>query len=165
MIRRVTIQDRESDFLLVDHFLQRLMPARSLRTAFDIGIIDQLACMGLATSQQLATHSSLDLTAVDLLFTGLVAADVAEYLPECDDAWQLTTRFRRALRYRDLLETKLDLALSVVVDLADRYELLLTDPDTFFRTAHKACSQVGILARCPKPSSDRRVALRDLVFI
>lgn len=146
MIRRILSAEREDGYLVVDQYLRSLLPARALRSAFDSGLIDRLAQDGTVSTSQLADRTSLDPMAVELVLAALTSAQVVASPTAAPNQWSLTDGFRRALRYRDLLEAKLDFALLVVPDLADRFDDLLVDRASFLQ--HSRLMQLFAYDRC-----------------
>ena len=120
-------------YLDVDRFLETIVDARALATAFDLGLIDAVAD-GPATRAALATRLGIEASGLDLLLdllaaSGVIADDAGARAPE---TVRLSERFEATLRYRELLEAKLDLLLSVAVpDLLLGFTDLVTDVPRF----------------------------------
>ncbi len=121
-----------TDFLIVDEFLQTLPEARALKTAFELGIIARLQAQGRGASAALARLVGLDEAAMRLLLDLLVANGVVQ---ERGGDVMLADRFLRALRYRDLLEVRLDYVGHVLRDFAEGFTTLLRDPAGFQQSA------------------------------
>lgn len=116
------------EFLVVDGFLTTFVDARSLKTAFELGLIDRLVEHGSGSVEALARMLGADQQGMRLLLDLLTANDVVR---EARGDVRLTDRFKNALRYRDLLEIKLDYAGFVIGDFADHFTTLIQNGDTF----------------------------------
>jgi len=95
------------EFLIVDEFLKNLVDARALKTAFELGLVDRLVEHRSGSSEALGRAVGTDRQGMRFLLDLLRANGVVE---ERSGDVRLTRRFQLALRYRDLLETKLDYA-------------------------------------------------------
>ncbi len=120
------------EFLIVDGFLDTLVHVRVLKTAFELGLIDRLDRHGSGSAQALGQMVGLDGPGAQLLFGLLVEAGVIE---ERRGDVRMTKRFRAALCYRDLLETKLEYAGFVIGDFANHFTSLLQGGGDFMREA------------------------------
>jgi len=118
----------ELDFLIVDSFLRTLVDARALRTAFELGLVDRLLEQRSGSVEALGRALGLDAAGLRLLLDLLAANGVIE---ERAGDLRFTRRFQEALRYRDLLETKLDFAGFSINDFADLFTALVRDPKGF----------------------------------
>lgn len=124
--------DLSLDFLIVDEFLRSLVDARALKTAFDLGVVDRLVAQRAGSAEALWRMLGLDEAGGRFLLELLVAGNVVELH---DGDVRLTRRFRAALAYRDLLETKLDYAGFTITDFADLFTLLVRNPSGFMGQA------------------------------
>jgi SAM-dependent methyltransferase len=115
------------DYLCVDGFLRTLIDARTLKTAFEIGLIDLLSERPLAAAEAERTFG-LDAAGSRLLRDLLATNHVLE--PR-EDLFKLDERFVQALHYRDLMEAKLDFAGFTLNDFADLFTTLIRDPRSF----------------------------------
>lgn len=115
------------DYLCVDGYLRTLVDARVLRTGFEVGLIDLLLERPCARSEA-ERMLGLDAAGAGLLAQLLAANGV---VTEWDGVLRLDERFRGALRYRDLLEAKLDFAGFTINDFADLFTTLIRDPRGF----------------------------------
>jgi SAM-dependent methyltransferase len=115
----------ELDFLIVDEFLRTLVDARALKTAFELRLVDALIERGAASTAWLGHAAGVDEKGLGFLLALLEANGVIE--KRRTDV-TLSARFTRALRYRDLLETKLDFAGFTMNDFADLFTGLVKDP-------------------------------------
>lgn len=122
-----------TDYLVVDEFLRSLIDVRALKTAFELGLIDRLAETRTGGSiAGLGRAVGADAAGLRLLLDLLSTAGVVE---ERDGDVRLSRRFRTALRYRDLLETKLDFVGVVLNDFADLFTALVRTPGEFMGQA------------------------------
>ena len=120
-----------TQYLCVDDFLATLSASRSLKSGFELGIIDQLISQPLSFAR-LEAVARCPSGSLRLILQLLVADGV---LAEMADEYALTDRFRNTLGFRDLLEAKLDFALAVAPDFAERFTLLLQDTQEFLKQA------------------------------
>jgi hypothetical protein len=127
-----TGRSRTLDFLIVDEFLRTLVDARALKTAFELGIIDRLAEQRTGSVEALGRIVRADRQGIRFLFDLLAANGVIE---EHAGNVRFTRRFTHALRYRDLLEAKLDFAGFTINDFADLFTSLIRDPNSFMGRA------------------------------
>jgi len=115
-------------YLVVDDFLRGFVEARVLKTAFEVGLIDRLLDHGSGAVAALAPVVGLDQAGLRFLLDLLAAAGVVQ---EARGDVRLTRRFQEALRYRDLLEVKLDYAGFTINDFADLFTPLVQTPSGF----------------------------------
>ena len=115
-------------YLVVDDFLRGFVEARVLKTAFEVGLIDRLLEHGSGAVAALAPVVGLDQAGLRFLLDLLAAAGVTQ---EARGDVRLTRRFQEALRYRDLLEVKLDYAGFTINDFADLFTPLVQTPAGF----------------------------------
>ena len=125
-------QTRHDDleFLCVDEFLRTLVDARALKTAFELALVDQLLEHRTLSADALGRAIGVDRAGLRLLLDLLAANRVVE---ERHGKVRLDRRFTSALRYRDLLEAKLDFAGATLNDFADLFSVLLRDVGRFVR--------------------------------
>lgn len=119
----------EFDYLRVDAFLRDLIGIRALASAFELGVIDHLERSGPCAPEAMPAGTALDATASRLLLNLLRHAGVVTMAAATVD---LSPAFRDALRFRDLMMARIDLALFVTPDFAERFTRLLVDPAGFF---------------------------------
>jgi SAM-dependent methyltransferase len=112
----------------VDSFLRTLVDARALKTAFEVGLVDLLAEGRSSPVGTIEKALGLDAAGAQFLLSLLAANHVVQ---ERDGAVELDERFVAALRYRDLMETKLDFAGFTMNDFADFFTVLIKDPRSF----------------------------------
>jgi hypothetical protein len=120
------------EFLIVDGFLDSFVHVRVLKTAFELGLIDRLVMHGSGSAVALGQMVGLDGQGLHFLLGLLAEAGVVE---ERRGDIRLTGRFRAALRYRDLLETKLDYAGFAIGDFAKLFTSLVRGGGDFMREA------------------------------
>lgn len=121
-----------TDYLCVEPFLHDALSGRMLHVALTSGAIDLLASSDDVTRKLIARTTSFDALGVMLLVRTLVATGV---LQTRDDRIALTPAFRAALRYRDLLETRLEFATLLTADYFARLPQLLRSADDFLSGA------------------------------
>ncbi|MHA3772979.1 methyltransferase [Verrucomicrobiota bacterium sgz303538] len=122
----------ELDYLCIERFIRDLAGARALAAAFQSGLIDRLEREGTVPRESLADHAGGDAWGLRFLCDLLRGNEVIE-----DEAGSisLTTQFRDALRFRDLLQAKLDFATFAAHDFLDYFSLLLSKPEELLRRA------------------------------
>lgn len=119
------------EYLCVDQFIERLVDARALTSAIELGLIDYLEAQS-RSFDQLTGHFKQDARGLHLLLDLLMANQV---VVQRDDAFGLGEHFLAAWRCRDLLEAKLNLANLVATDFIHLFTPLLVDPPQFMRKA------------------------------
>jgi SAM-dependent methyltransferase len=134
------------EFLIVDEFLKTLVDARALRTAFELGLIERLTEHRSGSIEALSRAVDTDRQGMRFLLDLLRANGVID---EREGDVRLSPRFRTALRYRDLLEAKLDFAGFIINDFADLFTALVKDPATF--TGQARLYQLFDYRRCLDP--------------
>ncbi|MCO5311838.1 MAG: methyltransferase [Microthrixaceae bacterium] len=110
-------EDEDVDFLVVDEYLSGAIEMLALKAALDSGLIDQLLVGRPPTGQGLEGYA----LHIEIL-------RIAGVLVEADGVPSLTTRFRSAMAYRDLLEVKLRFATMFLRDV-------FNDPISLFDVA------------------------------
>ncbi|KPK24431.1 MAG: hypothetical protein AMK69_16120 [Nitrospira bacterium SG8_3] len=118
----------ESEYLCVDDFLKALVDARALASAFELGLIDYLVQNPRVPLDDLRSVLRSDEQGLRFLLDLLRANQVIE---EIGGQIRLTQSFIRALKFRDLLEAKLEFANFVVSDVADHFTTLIHRPQQF----------------------------------
>ena len=116
------------EFLIVDEFLKTLIDARALKTAFELGLIERLMEHRAGSIEALGRAVGADRQGLRFLLDLLRSNGVVE---EREGDVRLSRRFQIALRYRDLLEAKLDFAGMMINDFADLFTTLIKDPAGF----------------------------------
>ncbi len=115
----------ETDYLRVDAFIKGVVEARSLATAFETGLIDHLLENKTSTPGEIEKRCAMDAQGASLLLGLLRLNNVTE---EHRGTIMLTAPFIKALRYRDLLETKLEFAHFVLPDFTELFTGLVAGP-------------------------------------
>ena len=117
--------DSDLEFLCVDEFIRTVVDARVLKTAFELGLVDDLLEHRSTGVDALGRSLGVDRAGLRFLLDLLGANHVVE---ERDGRVRLSRRFALALHYRDLLETKLDFAGFTMNDFADLFTALVKSP-------------------------------------
>jgi len=95
----------------------------------EVGLIDRLIAAESLTPEDARRDCGLDAVGTQMLLEILIATGVVRGSPR--GAVSLTEAFRAALRYRDLLEAKLDFTNLVIRDMSDYFTDLIADPSSF----------------------------------
>jgi SAM-dependent methyltransferase len=140
--------DPELEFLVVDDFLRDLLGARALKTAFELGLIDHLLERHPASLEELGKLAKADQAGTAFLLDMLGANQIVEQ--NAGGGFSLTAAFRIAMRYRDLLETKLDFAGFLASDYMELLTGLIADPAGFMQRAR--LFKLFDYKRCLEPS-------------
>ncbi|HET7363607.1 MAG TPA: methyltransferase [Burkholderiales bacterium] len=143
------------DFLVVDEFIATLVGARALKTAFELGLVDRLLESRSGSVEALGRALGVDAPGLRLLLDVLGNNHVVE---ERAGDVRLTKRFLDALRYRDLLETKLDFSGFSINDFADLFTALVKEPRGF--TSRARMFQLFDYRRCLEPSRENYAQVR-----
>jgi SAM-dependent methyltransferase len=120
------------EFLIVDEFLKTVVDARALKTAFELGLIDRLVEHRSGSIEALGRVLGADRQGMRFLLDLLKSNNIVE---EHTGNVRLTRRFLDALRYRDLLESKLDFAGFSMTDFADLFTALIRNAGGFMGQA------------------------------
>jgi ubiquinone/menaquinone biosynthesis C-methylase UbiE len=120
------------DYLRVDEFMKTLIDTRALGTAFETGFIDYLNKTQHSNLNDLKMRFEWDHQGLYLLINMLKANEV---ILEQDGEIKLSNKFKKALRYIDLLRAKLELADLVVHDFTDLFTTLVKSEHQFGRNA------------------------------
>lgn len=102
------------EYLCVDSFITGVVEARSLETAFETGLIDLLIERGPVTRGEIEGHLNADECGASVLLGLLQSNNV---IVEQEGRVLLSEPFLKALRYRDLLQTKPSLRTSFFLTL------------------------------------------------
>lgn len=121
-----------TDFLIIEPFLRDAIQARTLQAAFELGIIDVLESNAAVSESQLLRGRACDAAGGRFLLQILARSGVVQINGE---SIELTTTFRSALRFRDLLLTKLQFSELVAADFFNRMPQLLTSSEAFMETS------------------------------
>lgn len=148
------------EFLIVDRFIGTMVDARALKTAFELGLVDRLLEQRSGSIEALGRALGVDAPGLRLLLDLLAANGVVE---ERGGDVRLGRRFLDALRYRDLLETKLDFAGFSINDFADLFTALVKEPRGFAGRARMF--QLFDYRRCLEPSRENYAQVRTWMRI
>ena len=143
------------DFLVVDEFIRTMVDARALKSAFELGLVDRLVAQRSGSVEALGRALGMDAPGLRLLLDLLAANGVVE---ERGGDVRLARRFLDALRYRDLLETKLDFAGFSINDFADLFTALVKEPRGF--AGRSRMFQLFDYRRCLEPSPQNYAQVR-----
>jgi hypothetical protein len=136
-------------YLSVDRFIEDLFHARALATAFEIGLIDFVLQAGNVDREALARRWRTGRQAMDLLLSLLLANRVMEDL---EGRVKLTDEFLSVLRFRDLLQLKLQITNFAAHDFLNHFSDLICRPDQFGRKS-SFCSLFDY-GRCFDPTKE-----------
>lgn len=150
----------ELEFLVVDEFLRTMVDARALKTALELGLVDRLLEQRGGSVEALGRALGVDAPGLRLLLDLLAANGVVE---ERAGDVRLGRRFQEALRYRDLLETKLDFAGFSINDFADLFTALVSEPRGFAGRARMF--QLFDYRRCLDPTPQNYAQVRGWMRI
>jgi SAM-dependent methyltransferase len=150
--------ERAFDFLCVDDFLQTELDARAIKSAFEIGMIDALIAQEAIALPALAAKSRMDTVGFRFLTAML---EVNNVLWRDGDRLALTAAFRRALAFRDLLETRIDFADLVWSDIHELFTPLLADLPQFM--ARSKVFELFRYDRCIEVTAENLEATRSWV--
>ncbi|MCR9199666.1 MAG: hypothetical protein NXI04_13555 [Planctomycetaceae bacterium] len=114
------------DYLQIENFVQDAMLSRALHAAFDYGLIDRLLAGPLDAAD--CVSERMDESGARFLLQMLTAANVVTL---ADRRAELSDEFRQALRYRDLLQTKLKFAQMLAADYFGGMDHLLRSAEDF----------------------------------
>jgi hypothetical protein len=120
------------EYLCVDEFLADAVSARALATALELGVIDLLVGTGECSAEEVRARYGGDPQGCGLLCDLLSAGGVVR---QAGGRVELSPAFRSALRYRDLLEAKLEFAHWAALDYSVLLTALIKRPDEFQRRA------------------------------
>ena len=120
----MTSEKIDLDFLVVDEFLGDYLDVGALAAAFDLGLIDHLAGHEALTKADMIKQAGGEAEGLDLLLGMLAMNGVIEH---DDRHFALSRKFRKALDFRDLLESKLDFAKLAIHDAIDLLPLMVKD--------------------------------------
>jgi hypothetical protein len=139
----------EFDYLCVDQFVEDFVGARALASALESGIIDDLLQYQPCGLRDMGSRQRIDKPGLHLLLGLLRANNVVEI---DDDSVRLSESFVAALRFRDLLETKLYFTNLVAPDFLGLFTVLISNPGQFFQQAR--LFDLFSYARCFEPTPD-----------
>ena len=120
------------DYLCVDAYLHNVIDAGALRTAFELRLIDLLADHLAMPIADLLRETGCDPEGLHFLFELLSANRVVD---AHDGSASLHPAFVRALRFRELLQTKLEHAALMLGDYGNLFSAMIANPQRFMRHA------------------------------
>lgn len=121
-----------AEYLCVEPFLRSFIDCGALRSAFELRLIDLLAQRGPASFEEVATHCGTDPQGLRFLLDLLTANGV---LVTREGIASLSPAFAQALRFRDLLQAKLEYAAFMAADFANLFTAMVSNPQRFMRHA------------------------------
>jgi SAM-dependent methyltransferase len=116
------------EFLSVNRFLSTEMDARAISSAMQLGIVDALSADGPTLLGALSVARGINLVGLRLLIDML---EVNGAVARTGDLIELTPGFTAALRFRDLLESRIAFADLVWPDIHSLFTPLLADLPQF----------------------------------
>lgn len=122
----------EFGYLCVDDFIKTLVDARALATALELRLVDYLIQNNEGSVDVIQGQFKGDSRGLRLLLDLLRFNNVLE---EHEGRIKLTTQFKKALRYRDLLEAKIEFANFAAHDFIDFFTDLIANPPHFMQKA------------------------------
>lgn len=154
------IPNKRFDYLCVDDFIENFSHARALATAFEIGLIDFVLQKGSAAVGFLAKRWGASLQAMRFLVSLLAVNRVVE---EEEDQIKLTAEFINALRFRDLLQLKLQMTNFAAHDFLDYFSDLICRPDQFMKKSN--FTRLFDYGRCFENSKENYERTKQWVWI
>ncbi len=149
------LPDPVSAYLCVDNYLRTLLDARALKTALEIGLIDYLRSTASTNSENLIRSTGLDPVGLRVLL-GLLASN--RVTTAAEGPLTLDPAFVEALRFRDIMEAKLDFANLVTPDIIEMFTPLLFDSRQFMQRAR--LFQLFDYGKCLEDSPEARASTR-----
>ena len=140
---------QEFGYLCVDRFMEDMVSARALTSAFEIGLINDLLKNQPCRIDDFYARSKVEKAGLCLLIDLLRASQV---IAQCDETISLSQHFLVALQYRDLIEAKLYFANLVAPDFLNLFPALIANPDLFFQQAK--IFELFSYQRCFDPSEE-----------
>lgn len=139
------------EFLIVDEFLKGFVESRALKSALELGVIDALKGDAAIVDLEIET----DEAGLGMLLEMLKGGGVI-WMDGGKAGW--TERFKLAMKYRDLLEVKLEMADFVAGDAVERMTTLLRDPGRFM--AQSRLMGLFDYSKCLKDGAENVLAAR-----
>ena len=147
--QRFALSKAAVEYLCVDGFLKSLVDTRALRTAFELGLVDLLQARGPLAVDEAVRHTGADPQGLRFLLDLLCANRVVSLH---GDAAALHPAFVDALRFRPLLEAKIDHSAFMLADFANLFSALVANPARFMRAARMF--QLYDYGRCLESNPD-----------
>lgn len=120
-----------TDYLRIDSFIETLPALRLLKSGFELGLIDDLL-KSPTPYKDLELRGYCSPRSLQFLVAILVDSGV---LMSSSQAVECSPDFRDGMKYRDLLEAKLDFTLSLITDFSELCTDLLIDIESFISKA------------------------------
>ena len=117
-------------YLGIDRYLRGVVEAGALRTAFELRLVDLLQERGSVPVDQLVSATGSDPQGLRFLLDLLGAAGVVD---QREGAASLQPAFAELLRYRELIETKLEYAAFMLADFNNLFTAMVANPQRFMR--------------------------------
>jgi SAM-dependent methyltransferase len=117
------------EYLCIDEFLSGFTDVQSLRSALDLGLIDMLLQQPL-TAQDISLRIKGEPQGIALLLNMLAAKGVVR---KAKEQFVLTDGFITALKYRDLMEVKIEFSNLLAPDLTSYANEFFTDIQQFMQ--------------------------------
>ncbi len=134
-------------YLCVDNYLTDFLHTQILKSAFETGLIDLLTENSRIGLQELCDTLSIDREGARLLIDLLEQNRVVR---QAGSKISLTEEFTEALKYRNLLEVKIEFANYLAPDIANRFKDYILDMDSFM--AQSAIFDLFSYHRCYESS-------------
>ncbi|APZ91648.1 methyltransferase [Fuerstiella marisgermanici] len=121
-----------TDYLIIEQFLADSLQARALQAAFDLSIIDALAAEDCVVIDDLLRGRDCDVRGGHFLLQMLIRSNV---ITKKAERVGFTDVFRTALKFRDLLTTKLTFSTLVAPDYFNSLPNLLRSEGDFMASS------------------------------
>lgn len=141
------------EYLCVDGFLSDFLHTQTLKSAFAIGLIELLSKESSLGFDDLSVALSIDPEGMTFLLDLLEHNNVVK---QSGGTLSLTQEFVRALKYRSLLEIKIEFANYLAPDLINYFNDYLKDMDKFMQ--HSAVFDLFSYHRCYE-STEENIAI------
>ena len=116
------------EYLTTDEYLQTFISTQALKAALEIGLIDYFIKYEQLKIDQILSTIKIDEFGLITLINILKNNNIIESI---DDKYQLTEKFSSVLKYRDLLEAKIEFSNLVAPDIMNSFSLFLNKPNEF----------------------------------
>ena len=147
------------DYLCVDQFMNTAIAARTLETAFELGVIDCLIDEDAPCLEDICQVTGQNTGSLSFLLEMLESIDVLNK----NNGYTLTEEFNHALEYRDILESKLAFSNFAAVDFIKYFSDLIRDPNEFMQ--HAEMFRLFDYGRCFEDTEDNiKYARRWMAF-
>jgi SAM-dependent methyltransferase len=120
------------DHLRVGQFIETMVHARALGSAFDLGLVDYLKMNRKSVFNEIRRYLKCDGPGLELLISLLEANRV---IVIHDEKIGLSPEFIKVLPYCDFMRAKIEFSNLVMHDFGDLFTFLIKSPETFARHA------------------------------